>query len=113
MCYLKVLEICNFGLETTISQQNQIERNGNIFIKNHLKDGVLTDIEYQKLRYIISFARLTVIEDDYSNTYNVNEWITSHRDWILEHFKSLFNTTFFQKKCPMETDPRSIESLTK
>ena len=82
-------------------------------IKNHLKDGVLTDIEYQKLRYIISFARLTVIEDDYSNTYNVNEWITSHRDWILEHFKSHFQYELLSKKYSMEATPETIKSLAK
>jgi hypothetical protein len=70
------------------------------FIKAHLNECILTNVEYQKLRYIISFARTTIIEDDDSNIYDVNEWITSHRDWVTEQLKPLSSVSFFQKSIP-------------
>ena len=80
-------------------------------ITAQLNEGILTDIEYQKLRYIISFARTTIIEDDNGNIFDVNEWLTSHRDWIVEQIKPLMTTGFFVKNIPWKQLQERINLL--
>ncbi|MBM75558.1 MAG: hypothetical protein CMK59_09155 [Proteobacteria bacterium] len=50
----------------------------------------LPGIHYQQLRYIISFARLTVVQALNGTDVVVAEWLSPHRWWVLHQLKPFF-----------------------
>ena len=56
-----------------------------------LSSGRLPKIHYQQLRYIVSFARLTVVRNSSGVDVVVAEWLSPHRWWVLHQLRSFIS----------------------